>query len=238
MTTRLLQVQQKALKHNDQAADKLRRQFQAAGTFVVSIVSSPGSGKTALLEATLASLRMRYRVGALVGDLATDNDGRRLARAQVPVHQINTGEGCHLNAQMVQQALDQWNAGPLDVLFIENVGNLVCPASYDLGEHMRVVLLSVTEGDDKPSKYPVIFNTSDVAIITKSDLLTADVGFDVAAARTNIHAVHSGMQVLELSSRTGHGMSTWLSLLESRRACAHPTPLQQELTPIGDQPSR
>lgn len=218
MKTRMVELRENVLQHNDSAADALRQQFEADGTLVISMVSSPGSGKTALLEATLSHFRQRYRVGALVGDMATDNDCRRLARAGVPVQQINTGNECHLDAAMIRQAMGQWKAPGLDLLFIENVGNLICPACYDLGEKMRAVLLSVTEGDDKPSKYPVIFNTSDVAIITKADLLAADVGFDIGSARRNIQAVHPGMQVLELSSRTGQGMQAWLSLVESHVA--------------------
>ena len=215
MTTRLVQVREKVLKGNDEVAAALRREFEAAGTAVMSMVSSPGSGKTALLEATLTKLRGRYRAAALVGDLATDNDARRLGSAGFPVKQINTGDGCHLDAEMVRTALAGWELPELDVLFIENVGNLVCPAAYDLGEQMRVVLLSVTEGDDKPSKYPVIFNTSDVAIITKCDLLKHDVGFDMAAARRSIELVHAGMKVLEVSARTGQGMDAWMTMIES-----------------------
>lgn len=220
MTTRLLQVRENILQKNDLAAAALRKEFEAAGTAVISIVSSPGAGKTALLEATLAALRERYRCAALVGDLATDNDCRRLARAGAPVKQINTGDGCHLDADMIRQALSGWDVGPLDLLFIENVGNLVCPAGYDLGERLRAVLLSVTEGDDKPSKYPVIFHTSDLAVITKTDLLAHDVGFDLAAARANIHAVHPEMPILELSSRTAEGMPAWLGRIEAEIAKA------------------
>lgn len=178
-------------------------------------VSSPGSGKTAFLERTLSALRERYRPVALVGDLATDNDAARLARSGAPVKQITTGTVCHLEASMVAAALDQWNLADLDFLFIENVGNLVCPSSWDLGEAMRVVLLSVTEGEDKPLKYPTIFNTSDLAIITKMDLAAA-VEFDCRAARENIQSVRPGMPIIELSSRTGQGFDDWLQLLRAR----------------------
>src|SRR5579864_8344695 len=164
---RLLEVRKNVLKANDLVARDLRERFRAAGVFVVSLVSSPGSGKTAFLEKTLTFLRAKYRVAALVGDLATENDALRLARSQVPVKQITTGTLCHLEAAMVQAALDDWDLSQLDFLFIENVGNLVCPSSYDLGEDLRVVLLSVTEGEDKPLKYPTIFNSADVAIVTK-----------------------------------------------------------------------
>jgi hydrogenase nickel incorporation protein HypB len=174
---RLLEVRKNVLKQNDVLARGLRERFRAQGTFVVSLVSSPGAGKTAFLEIILTRLRPQYRVAALVGDLATDNDAVRLARSQAPVKQIVTGTVCHLEAAMVDRALSGWETGDLDFLFIENVGNLVCPSSYDLGESLRLVLLSVTEGEDKPLKYPTIFNSADVAIITKMDLAQA-VEFD------------------------------------------------------------
>ena len=182
---RLVEVRQRVLKQNDLVARELRQRFQEAGIFVVSLVSSPGSGKTAFLERTLSMVREKYRTAALVGDLATDNDAVRLARSQVPVKQITTGTVCHLEAEMVRSALDGWMDPELELLFIENVGNLVCPSSYDLGENLRLVLMSVTEGEDKPLKYPTIFNTADVAIITKMDLAVA-VEFDSAAAHRNI----------------------------------------------------
>jgi len=216
LKTRLVEVRANALKQNDLAARALRRRFEEAGTFVVSLVSSPGAGKTTLLEATLRRLRERRRVAALVGDLATDNDARRLSRAEVPVRQISTGTMCHLEAAMVERALDDLAPGPLDFLFIENVGNLVCPASFDLGEALRAVLFSVTEGDDKPLKYPTIFNSSDVAVLTKLDLLGAG-DFDLAQARANIEAVRPGMEVLELSTRSGAGWERWIDFLESKR---------------------
>lgn len=216
LKTRLVEVRANALKQNDLAARALRRRFEEAGTFVVSLVSSPGAGKTTLLEATLRRLRERRRVAALVGDLATDNDARRLARAEVPVRQISTGTMCHLEAAMVEQALEALAPGPLDFLFIENVGNLVCPASFDLGEALRAVLFSVTEGDDKPLKYPTIFNSSDVAVLTKLDLLGA-CEFDPARARANIEAVRPGMEVLELSTWSGKGWEGWIDYLESKR---------------------
>jgi hydrogenase nickel incorporation protein HypB len=180
-------------------------------------VSSPGSGKTAFLEKTLTLLHGRCRVAALVGDLATENDAARLARSQAPVKQILTGTVCHLEAAMVQNALEGWDLAQLDFLFIENVGNLVCPSSYDLGEDLRFVLLSVTEGEDKPLKYPTIFNSADVAVITKSDLAAA-VEFDEALARRNIQAVRPGMEVFKLSANTGEGMPEYLEYLERRRA--------------------
>ncbi|MGH9544763.1 MAG: hydrogenase nickel incorporation protein HypB [Terriglobales bacterium] len=216
---RLVEVRKNVLKQNDVVARALRTRFRSAGVFVVSLVSSPGSGKTAFLEKTLTLLRPRCRVAALVGDLATENDAARLARSQAPVKQIITGTLCHLEAAMVQNAVDEeeWDLSQLDFLFIENVGNLVCPSSYDLGEDVRVVLLSVTEGEDKPLKYPTIFNGADVAIITKSDLAGA-AEFDWETAHRNIQAVRPGMRVFELSAKTGEGLDEYLEFLVARRA--------------------
>ncbi len=215
--TRIVEIRTRILKQNDIAAHALRQRFEAAGVFAVSLVSSPGSGKTMLLEKTLLMLREKYRVAALVGDLATDNDAKRLARSEVPVRQIVTGTVCHLEAEMVQTALDDWSLADLDFLFIENVGNLVCPASYDLGEALRIVLFSVTEGEDKPLKYPTIFNTADVALVTKADLSDA-VEFNAEAAFKNIQAVRPGIEVLTVSAKRGDGMQNWLRLLESHRS--------------------
>jgi hydrogenase nickel incorporation protein HypB len=215
--TRLVEVRRHVLKHNDAAARALRRRFHDAGVFVVSLVSSPGAGKTAFLEVVLGGLRGRFRVAALVGDLATDNDARRLARARAPIRQILTGTVCHLEADMVEKALVGWDLGELDFLFLENVGNLVCPSSYDLGEELRLVLLSVTEGEDKPLKYPPIFNTADVAVLTKIDLAAA-VEFDAVAAHRSIQSVRPGMAVFEVSAKTGEGLGRRLGFLRSRRA--------------------
>jgi hydrogenase nickel incorporation protein HypB len=212
MQTRIVEVRQGVLKKNDLLAHELRRRFQAAGVFVVNLVSSPGAGKTALLERTLTELNTRCRVGALVGDLATDNDARRLGRSGAPVRQIVTGTVCHLDAEMVAGALTDWDLESLDILFVENVGNLVCPASYDLGEELRVVLLAVTEGEDKPLKYPTIFNGADLALITKIDLADA-VEFQRDQALRNLQAVRPGIEVLETSARTGAGMGEWLGRL-------------------------
>jgi hydrogenase nickel incorporation protein HypB len=214
---RLVEVRKNVLKQNDVIARALRERFREAGVLAASLVSSPGSGKTAFLEKVLTLLYPRYRVAALVGDLATENDAARLARSRAPVKQIITGTVCHLEAAMIHSALEDWNLNNLDLLFIENVGNLVCPSSYDLGEDLRFVLLSVTEGEDKPLKYPTIFNSADVAIITKSDLAAA-VEFDETAAKRNIQAVRPGMQVFKLSAKTGEGLTEFLGFLESRRA--------------------
>jgi len=170
---RMVEVRKNVLKQNDVVARALRERFRDEGILAVSLVSSPGSGKTTFLEKTLTLLRPHYRVAALVGDLATENDAQRLARSGAPVKQITTGTLCHLEASMIQKALDGWDVGKLDFLFVENVGNLVCPSSYNLGEDLRLVLLSVTEGEDKPLKYPAIFNSAEVAVITKMDLASA-----------------------------------------------------------------
>ncbi len=204
---RLVEVREKVLKQNDLLARSLRARFRDAGVYVVSLVSSPGSGKTMFLEKLLSELSKDHRVAALVGDLATENDALRLARATPQVKQITTGTICHLDASMVERALADWDLENLDYLFIENVGNLVCPSSYDLGEELRIVLLSATEGEDKPLKYPTIFNTADVAIITKMDIAAA-CEFDLAAARRNIQNVRPGMEVFEVSAKTGKGMES------------------------------
>jgi hydrogenase nickel incorporation protein HypB len=213
---RLAIVRHNVLKNNDVLARGLRERFRQADVSVVSLVSSPGSGKTAFLERTLSALRSQYRVAAVVGDLATHNDAVRLARSQARVKQITTDTVCHLDAKMVDAALEDWDLNDLDFLFIENVGNLVCPSSYDLGEGLRVVLLSVTEGEDKPLKYPTIFNTADLAVITKIDLAQA-VEFDLATANHSIQAVRPGMPVIQVSAKTGEGMDRWLEELYSFR---------------------
>ena len=183
----------------------------------MSLVSSPGAGKTTFLEKTLTQLQPRYRVAALVGDLATQNDALRLARSKAPVKQITTGTLCHLEAAMVQNATQEWDLHLLDFLFIENVGNLVCPSSYDLGESLRLVLMSVTEGEDKPLKYPTIFNSADVAVVSKIDLADV-VEFDWEAAQKNIQAVRPGMKIFRLSAKSGEGMDEYLSFLSQQLA--------------------
>ncbi len=228
MSTRMVEVRAKVLKQNDLLAHALRGRFQRSGTCVVGLVSSPGSGKTAFLEKLLGGLAREHRVAALVGDLATENDAARLKRATPNVRQITTGTICHLDAQMVERALESWRLDEIDYLFIENVGNLVCPSSYDLGESLRFVLLSATEGEDKPLKYPTIFNSSDVAIITKMDMAEA-AEFDLAAARRNIESVRPGMRVFEVSSKTGVGMDLVLEFLKVQLALARDTQVEATL---------
>jgi len=216
-TPRLLEIRENVLKHNDILARNLREKFELNEVFVVSLVSSPGAGKTEFLEKTLTLLHENFRVAALVGDLATDNDAERLARSNAQVKQITTGTICHLEAAMIENALADWNLRELDFLFIENVGNLVCPASYDLGENLRLVLMSTTEGEDKPLKYPTIFNTSDVAVITKTDIAEA-VEFDSEKAKKSIESVRPAMQIFEVSAKNGAGMIGWIEWLKNKAA--------------------
>ncbi len=220
---RLLEIRQGVLSKNDRLAQELRARFAAARVFVVNLVSSPGSGKTTLLERTLSQLRARgHAVAALVGDLATENDARRLARSGAPIRQIVTDGICHLEAAMVAAHLEGWDLAALDFLFVENVGNLVCPASYDLGESMRVVLLSVTEGEDKPLKYPTMFHAADLVLLTKMDLAQAT-EFDREEALAAIHAVNPGVPVVETAAKKGR-LDAWLTLLEERAGVKRASP--------------
>jgi hydrogenase nickel incorporation protein HypB len=214
---RILEVRTKILKKNDETARAMRRRFESQGVVVVNIVASPGTGKTAFLEATLSRLHASgIPVAAVVGDLETDNDARRLARSGVPVRQIMTHGLCHLEAEMVQSHLDGLDLAGMHYLFIENVGNLVCPTSWDLGESVRLVLLSVTEGEDKPLKYPGLFHTCDLAAITKIDLAAA-CEFNRDLARANIEAVRPGLPIIETSAKTGAGLDDWLAFLAAAR---------------------
>lgn len=218
---RILEVRTQILKKNDTLARDLRNRFARTGCYVVSLVSSPGTGKTEFLKQTLRRLADDYRVAALVGDLATDNDANRLAETGVPCRQIATGTVCHLEADMVEHAFRDagWDMERLDFLFIENVGNLVCPSTFDLGEDTRLVLVSTTEGEDKPLKYPTIFNTADIAVITKMDLAEA-MEFDRAAMHAAIQDVRPGMTVVEVSAKTGDGIDAWVDRLVGLRAAA------------------
>jgi hydrogenase nickel incorporation protein HypB len=220
MTTRIVELRRGILKKNDELAAGLRHQFTSAGVLVLNLVSSPGTGKTAFLERTLRELRARgAQAAALVGDLETDNDARRLAASGAPVRQINTHGICHLDAEMITRNLEGWEGvslAGLNYLFIENVGNLVCPSSYDLGERIRVVLLSVTEGEDKPLKYPGLFNSADAAVITKIDI-AGPCGFDRELALHNINEIRPGIRIFETSAKTGAGMDDWLDYLEEQR---------------------
>jgi hydrogenase nickel incorporation protein HypB len=212
---RLLAVRQNLLTKNDAQARLNRAQFRSHGLLAANVLSSPGAGKTALLQRTLTDLNARLPAAVVVGDLATDNDARRLRLPGVEAVQIVTGGVCHLEAAMVAKACERIRLDGLKLLFVENVGNLVCPASYDLGEDVRVVLLSVTEGEDKPLKYPKIFKTADVVLVTKSDLAAA-VGFDRDAALANVRDVAPQADVCELSARSGDGLAVWYAYLEAR----------------------
>jgi hydrogenase nickel incorporation protein HypB len=207
-TRRLIPIQEALLSKNERAAGANRERFRAAGVRVLNVLSSPGSGKTEFLRRTLLDLGPSLGMGVIVGDLATDNDARRLHETGAPAVQIATGTVCHLEADMVGRAAEALGLDGLDLLIIENVGNLVCPATYDLGEDVRVVLLSVTEGEDKPLKYPVIFERADVVVISKIDLAEA-VGFDREAAMRNIRKASPSALVFEASAKTGRGMASW-----------------------------
>jgi hydrogenase nickel incorporation protein HypB len=211
--SRRLEVQRNLLVRNDSVASANRRRFAEAGVRVINLLSSPGSGKTALLERLGRDSPLRERMAVVVGDLATDNDARRLRAAGVRAVPITTGQTCHLEASMVERALAELDLAALDLLVIENVGNLVCPASYDLGESLRVVMLSVTEGEDKPLKYPATFHGADLVVISKLDLAEA-CGFDRAHAHRHIHQVAPGARIVELSARSGAGMAALHAALE------------------------
>ena len=209
-------LERKVLSENDRLAARLRERFSEHGILCVNFISSPGSGKTSLLERTLERFPKEARVAVLTGDIQTDNDARRLARFGFPAKQITTAGACHLDARMVERALAEWRLENLDLLIIENVGNLVCPSSYDLGEGIRVALLSVTEGEDKPLKYPTLFNSADAAVITKMDI-AEPCGFDRDLALKNINEIRPGIRIFETSAKTGAGMDDWLRYLEDEQ---------------------
>jgi hydrogenase nickel incorporation protein HypB len=215
MPPRIVEVREKILKKNDELARAMRAEFARCGVFVANLVSGPGAGKTELLKHTLFALQETYRTAAVVGDLATENDAIRLATSGAPVKQILTGTMCHLEAEMVHSALRPWDMNECDFLFIENVGNLVCPSSWDLGEDLRVLLFAVTEGEDKPLKYPTLINTADVVVISKMDIASA-VGFNLELALHNIQLARPGAEVIQVSARTGEGMEAWLEYLRMR----------------------
>lgn len=215
--THTLSVKTAILAKNDQLAQQNRRCFREHHLLVVNVLSAPGSGKTTLIERTLTDLGDRLPAAVLVGDLATDNDAQRLRRSGAPVVQITTGSACHLEANMIARSLNHFDLAALKLLVIENVGNLVCPAAYDLGESLRVVLLSVTEGEDKPLKYPVMFKTADLVVITKIDLADA-VEFQRDVAIANIQKIAPQAQILEVSARTNQGIEEWYGYLEYHEA--------------------
>lgn len=217
--TRVLEVHKPLLGKNASQAAANRQRFHDAGVAVVNLLASPGAGKTALLERTLTDLQSELRIGVIVGDLATDNDARRLEGRNGAIIQITTGTVCHLEADMIAHGVDSLDLGDLDLLFIENVGNLVCPAAFDLGEDIRTVLLASTEGEDKPLKYPTVYRSADLVVLTKLDIASA-VGCDVSLARRNASIAAPRASWLEVSARTGTGMAEWYDAL--RRLCAGP----------------
>ncbi len=211
-----VELGQKVLNENSRIAAELRARFHEHGVLCLNLVSSPGSGKTSLLERTLELLPKEDRVAVLTGDIQTENDAVRLRRFGFPVKQITTGGTCHLDARMIETHLADWSLKDIDLLFIENVGNLVCPSSYDLGEEAKVVVLSVTEGEDKPLKYPSIFFKSELLVLNKMDLLPY-VPFNVDAAMANARRVHPGMEIVTMSCTTEEGLREWMNWLAARR---------------------
>ena len=208
-------LERKVLNENDRLAAGLRERFKKHGVFCLNLISSPGSGKTSLLERTLEGFDRSRRVAVLTGDIQTDNDARRLARFGFPVRQITTGGACHLDARMVENGLADWRIEDFEILFLENVGNLVCPTSYDLGEEARAVLLSVTEGEDKPLKYPATFHHADLVVLTKIDLLPY-VPFQRDLACENARRVQPGIEIIEVSCTTGEGLDRWRAWLDAQ----------------------
>jgi len=211
-----IEVLESLLHENNHIADHNRDHFNGHNVLALNLMSSPGSGKTALLEATIEALGDKYKIGVIEGDLETENDAERIRAKGVPAIQITTGQACHLDAQMVHDALHQLDLDALDIVFIENVGNLVCPASFDLGHHANITLLSVTEGDDKPAKYPVMFRASDLVVLSKSDLLPFLDDFDPEKAKSHMRNLANPADVLTLSARKPESLKPWLDWLENQ----------------------
>ena len=217
-STTAVSVLKNLLDKNDHQAEHNREHFDAHGTLVINLMSSPGSGKTALLEATLAALKGQLHCAVIEGDLETENDAERIRATGTQAHQIVTGTACHLDAHLVHDALHQMQLDGVDILFIENVGNLVCPASFDLGQHLNVTLLSVTEGDDKPAKYPVMFRAADLLLLTKTDLLAVLDDFDPAKAEAHLRQLANPAVVMPIAARKGDGLERWLNWLQEQLA--------------------
>ncbi|HEY5602290.1 MAG TPA: hydrogenase nickel incorporation protein HypB [Gammaproteobacteria bacterium] len=231
-------VLQGLLSENDRQAQLNREHFDRHRVLVINMMSSPGSGKTALLEATIEAIGPELNIGVIEGDLETERDAERIRAKGVPAIQITTGSACHLDAHMVHNALHQLDLGRLDLLFIENVGNLVCPASFDLGHHRNVTLLSVTEGDDKPAKYPVMFRAADAMLITKADLLRVLDDFQSAAAEHYLRNLANPAPVLEVSAKTRQGLTAWFGWLQQElqryhQYLAQGKPLYPRIQPQG-----
>jgi hydrogenase nickel incorporation protein HypB len=214
-----IDVLQNLLNENNHRAAHNREHFDKHKVLAINLMSSPGSGKTALLEATIDALKESnsdISIAVIEGDLETENDAQRIRNKNIPAIQITTGSACHLDAYMVHDALHNLKLEGLDIVFIENVGNLVCPASFDLGHHLNITLLSVTEGDDKPAKYPVMFRTSDLTLLSKSDLLSVLDDFDVQKAEQNIRNLANSKPVLQISARKNTGMEQWMQWLKQQ----------------------
>src|SRR3974390_2256712 len=222
-----VEVEKKVLNENQILAEQLRERYRRQGLLCVNLISAPGSGKTLLLEKTLERVGKSARVAVLTGDLQTENDAQRLAKFGFPVKQIVTGGTCHLDARMVEKHLADWKVEDLDLLIVENVGNLVCPSSYDLGEDAQIVLLSTTEGEDKPLKYPSIFFKSELMLLTKIDLLSY-VPFKADVAREHARRVHPDIEIIDVSSTTGEGLDRWMQWLARRQ-----TKARAKLQPVG-----
>jgi hydrogenase nickel incorporation protein HypB len=211
-----LPLEKKVLSENDRLAANLREHFRDHGILCLNLISSPGSGKTSLLERTLEALPRSECAAVLTGDIQTENDANRLRRFGFPVKQITTGGTCHLDARMIERHLADWKLEDIDLLFIENVGNLVCPSSYDVGEAAKIVMLSVTEGEDKPLKYPSIFFKSELLVLNKVDLLPY-VPFNIAAAEENARRINPGIEIVRVSCTTGDGLAEWMTWLDRKR---------------------
>jgi hydrogenase nickel incorporation protein HypB len=211
---KVITLEKKLLSHNEEMAEKNRQFFADNGIVTVNIISSPGSGKTYLLEKTLEALQDKVPCAVITGDLQTDNDAARLANKGAPVKQIQTGSSCHLDATQINESLAEVASAGIKLLFIENVGNLVCPSAFNLGEHFKIALLSVTEGEDKPLKYPTLFTQAPVTVVTKTDLVP-HLDCDMKLLRDNLRTVHPGVFVFELSAKTGDGMDKWLDYLRN-----------------------
>ncbi|HIJ84814.1 MAG: Hydrogenase accessory protein HypB [Magnetococcales bacterium] len=214
--TRTMEILSSIFSANDHEAAHNRSHLSRHGVLAVNLMSAPGAGKTALLEAVIDTWGNRYRLGVIEGDLETQNDAQRIRAKGVPAIQINTGSACHLDAVMIHNAMHQINLDTIDILFIENIGNLVCPAAYDLGQNANVILLSVTEGDDKPAKYPVMFRIADLMLVSKTDLLPHLDDFQVARAENHLRKLANRAPVVSISTRNGQGMTQWLDWLEQR----------------------
>ncbi|MGO0121730.1 hydrogenase nickel incorporation protein HypB [Desulfothermobacter acidiphilus] len=206
---------QRLLRANEEVAHRVREHLARNSCLMVNLISSPGAGKTTLLEATLGRLRERWRIGVIEGDVYTVRDAARIAHLGIPVVQINTAGVCHLNASMVERALGELGEGPFDLIFVENVGNLVCPAEFDLGEDAKVALLSVTEGIDKPAKYPLVFERACLVLVTKGDLIPY-LDFDLAEVERDVRQVNPEVPLIVTSAKTGEGMEAWLQWLEEQ----------------------